>query len=159
MAVPKPDFARLPTVIPPGSGVDMFAKALLMKAGSYEAACSELEKHRDWLKPLDRDVDDRVLLDIAYAEQVNPGCDAAVRREGEEFVHELHWPDEAAWAAKYEPRCRDNAVLTKVANMAYRGKAADAARRRLLYALRKGSLRSWWRKRWARFFRRQEPGN
>ena len=147
-------------VIPKGAGVDMCAKALLMRAGSYEAACSELKKHRDWLTPLKRNVDDRVLLDIAHTEQANPGVSDNVRRAWQESVGLQR--DEAPSSVPSKNRLSDTAVLTKVANMAYRGKAAAAALRRLRSKLPKRDKNSefdplhlWWLKRWKKFL---EPG-
>jgi len=55
-------------VIPKGASVEKYAKALLMRAGSYEAACEALKQERDWLTPnLKHACDDRVLLDIAHS--------------------------------------------------------------------------------------------
>jgi hypothetical protein len=129
---------------------DAYAKALIMITGSYKAASRVLKRNRDWHKPLKRNVDDRILLDIAHCEQVradffNPGPPD----NNDVFAH----------ADIFDPspgrtNFTDNAALTKVANMAYRGKAAVAALRRLRYMLRGNSLHRFWWKRWSRFLER-----
>ena len=67
-------FTKWPAIhIPAEADEDACTKALIMRAGGYEKALRALKRNRDWLKPLKRDVDDRVLLDIAHCNQVNSG--------------------------------------------------------------------------------------
>jgi hypothetical protein len=167
-------FTKWPAIrIPAEADEDACAQALIMRTGSYEAALRVLKRNRDWFKGLPRVVDDRVLLDIAHAEQATPGYIDNARREWEKSVglrrDEAGSPSVQSMPVvalvpvsssvetlgnpiKHEPKCRDNAVLTKVANKAYRGKEAVAALRRLRYKLHGKSLHEFWRKRWSRLF-------
>jgi hypothetical protein len=100
---------------------DACAQALIMRAGGYESALRILKRNREW----------RV---------------GGLKHDVDDRILL-----DIAHCEQVNTGCSDNAALTKVANQAYRGKAAAAALRRLRDKLRGGKLHHWWKKRWSRF--------